>query len=167
MRNGFVVLQRGDGEPLSIGQMTQLVGREEWTDGAYCIYDQIMAPRLMSAVHAHASEDQVVFVLEGTVTCWVDGSEQDVRTGGCAVRPSGVPHAMWNATDEPARFLEITSPGERQQQYMFRLSSLIDSGAANAQTVGELAREFGISFYPEATEQLRARLELPVGGFWK
>lgn len=167
MSNGFVVVQRGEGEPLSIGQMTQLVGREEWTDGHYCIYDQMMAPQLLSAVHAHAREDQVVFVLEGAVTCWVDGTEQDVRAGGCAVRPSGVPHAMWNATDEPARFLEITSPGTRQQQYMARLSVLIDSGEANAETVGALAKEFGITFYPQETEELRARLGLPVGGFWK
>ena len=167
MGDGFVVLQRGEGEPQSIGQMTQLMGRGEWTAGAYCIHDQIMAGRLMSAVHVHARDDQVAWVLEGTLVCWVDGEEREVRAGGYALRRAGLAHAMWNATDTPARFLEITSPGERHQQYMTRLSGLIDSGDAKAETVGALAKEFGITFYPHETEQLHERLGLPVGGFWK
>jgi len=165
--DGFVVLQRGEGEPQSIGQMTQLMGREEWTAGAYCIHDQMMAPRLMSAVHAHARDDQVAWVLEGALVCWVDGVEREVQAGGYALRPAGLPHAMWNASEEPARFLEITSPGARHQHYMARLSALIDSGEANAATVGALATEFGITFYPDETERLHERLGLPVGGFWK
>ena len=167
MSNGPVVLQRGEGEPLSIGQMTVLVGREEWASGAYNVMDQIMAPRLLSAVHAHAAESQVAFVLDGTMSCWVDGHEFEVAKGGYALRPAGLPHSMWNATAEPVRFLEITSPAARFQDYMRRLSELIDAGGANAAAVATLAQEYEITFFPDQTERLSARLGMAVGGFWK
>jgi len=74
---------------------------------------------------------------------------------------------MWNATAEPLRFLEITSPATRFQEPVRRLSELIDSGAANAATVAALAEGYGLIFFPDRTEQLVARLGLAVGGFWK
>jgi mannose-6-phosphate isomerase-like protein (cupin superfamily) len=167
MHEGPVVVARGEGEPHSIGQMTLLVGRAEWTAGAYNVMDQITAPRLMSAVHSHAQEDQVAFVLEGTMTCWVAGHEVEVQAGGYVLRPAGLPHAMWNAGDTPIRFLEITNPGTSFEEYVRRLGALIDSGEASADTVGVLAHDFGITFFPTETEELSARLGLPVGGFWK
>ncbi len=167
LQDGPVVVQRGEGEPHSIGQMTLLVGRAEWTAGAYNVMDQIVAPRLMSAVHLHASEDQVAFVLEGTMTCWVAGQEAEVAAGGYVLRPAGIAHAMWNAGDTPIRFLEITNPGTSFQEYVCRLGALIDSGEASADTVAALAGDFGITFFPAETEELSARLGLAVGGFWK
>ena len=50
---------------------------------------------------------------------------------------------------------------------MRRLGALIDSGEANAGTVAALARDFGITFLPQETDELSARLGMPVGGFWK
>jgi mannose-6-phosphate isomerase-like protein (cupin superfamily) len=167
MHDGPVVVARGEGEPHSIGQMTLLVGRAEWTAGAYNVMDQIAAPRLMSAVHSHAQEDQVAFVLEGTMSCWVAGREVEVAAGGYVLRPAGIPHAMWNAGETPIRFLEITSPGTSFEEYVRRLGALIDSSEANADSVGVLARDFGITFFPAETEELSTRLGLPVGGFWK
>jgi len=162
-----LVVQRGEGEPISIGQMTALIGRAEWSAGAYNVMDQIMAPRLMSAVHTHAVEDQVAFVLEGTMVCWIDGRELEVRAGGYALRPAAIPHAMWNPAQEPVRFLEITSPATRFQEYVRALSALIDSGEASADTVAALASEYGMTFHPQQTGELSSRLGLPVGGFWK
>ena len=167
MSEAPVVLQRGEGEPISIGQMTMLLGREEWTSGAYNLMEQIVAPKLLSAVHSHALEDQVAFVLAGTMTCWVDGQEFEVEAGGYVLRPAGVPHSMWNATAEPLHFLEITSPATRFQEYVRRLSELIDSGGANPATVATLAEAYGMIFFPDQTELLVQRLGLAVGGFWK
>jgi mannose-6-phosphate isomerase-like protein (cupin superfamily) len=162
-----VVRQRGEGEPLAIGQMTFLIGRAEWCSGAYNLMGQVMAPRLLSAVHAHAVEDQVAFVLEGTLTCWVAGQQFEVAPGGYTLRPAGLPHSMWNATAEPVRFLEITSPAGRFQEYMGRLSALIDAGVADPATVAELAGDYEITFFPQETERLSAQLGMAVGGFWK
>ena len=34
----------------------------------------------------------------------------EATPGELVFKPRGVPHAFWNATDEPARFLEIIAP---------------------------------------------------------
>ena len=33
---------------------------------------------------------------------------------GMVAKPAGTPHAFWNASDEPARVLEIIAPGVRR-----------------------------------------------------
>src|ERR687896_764230 len=37
--------------------------------------------------------------------------EVEAPTGASLVKPRGIPHATWNAGAEPARVLEILSPG--------------------------------------------------------
>ena len=101
------------------------------------------------------------------MVCWIDGQELEVRAGGYALRPAAIAHAMWNPAEAPVRFLEITSPATRFQEYVRALSALIDSGEASADTVAALASEYGMTFHPRQTEELSARLGLPVGGFWK
>lgn len=162
------VVRRDAGEELSIGAYSGLVGRSEWTRGAYCILDQLVPAGLLTPVHSHAAEDQVVFVLEGSLTCWVDGDRETLAAGDYAVRPAGLPHSLWNATEQQARMLEITNPGERFQEYMGKVSDLIDHGEADADTIGALAGEYGISFHPELTAELTEELQLGTGGsFWK
>ena len=162
------VVQRDKGEPLSIGARTGIVGAAASLRGAYCVFDQLLGPKQLSPVHVHDVEDQVVWVLAGSMVVWVDGEEAEVREGGFALRPAGLPHAMWNVTDTHVHFLEITSPATRFEAYMRELSALIDSGASSAESVGELAGKNGIVFYPELTEQLLAGTDLTTaGGFWK
>jgi quercetin dioxygenase-like cupin family protein len=164
----LAITQVGEGEPLQIGTDTKLAGRSEWSGGAYCVMDQLVAPRSLVAAHSHELEDQAVWVLSGTLTLWVDGEQAAVAAGGFALRPAGLAHSMWNATADPVRILEITNPGENFQRYMRTLSELNARGEATPATVAELASANGISFFPELTNELAARTGLSTaGGFWK
>jgi mannose-6-phosphate isomerase-like protein (cupin superfamily) len=164
----LTVVQRGQGERLNIGSHTAVAGTADSLNGAYCVFDQRLEPQRIAAVHSHADEDQVAWVQSGTLTVWVDGDQEEVGAGGFALRPAGLPHAMWNATDEPVRFLEITSPATRFETYMRELSALIGRGESNPERVARLAGSYGIEFYPELTEQLVAETNLTTrGGFWK
>ena len=124
MSEGFVVVQRGEGESQSIGAMTQLMGREEWTEGAYCIHDQVMAPHLMSAVHAHARDDQVAWVLEGMVTCWVDGEEHDVHAGGYALRRAVRPRTL-HSLNAPLSAVDWVHPKSSSQNDAVRAAAIL------------------------------------------
>ncbi|MDX6653742.1 MAG: hypothetical protein QOH18_443 [Solirubrobacterales bacterium] len=164
----LVVVHRDEGEPLSIGAQTMVVAPGHLLGGAYCVLDQVFAPRQISPVHSHDVEDQVVWVLAGAMTVWVDGEQDELAAGGFALRPAGLPHAMWNHTEEPVRFLEITSPATRFEAYMRELSGLIDNGDSSPERVAALARRNGITFYPDLTEQLREGTDLTTdGAFWK
>ena len=151
----LIVIDSGDGIPLNVGTTTGLVGRAEWTDGAYSMMDQIVGPGKLVPVHSHELETQVVFVLRGTLTCWVDGRAGEVRKGAYALRPAGLPHSMWNATETDVRMLEITSPATRFEEYHQRLSDLLSSRTASPDDVVALAGGYGITFYPRLTEELR------------
>lgn len=80
-------------------------------DGSLAIVEHPIKPRsLASPVHTHANEDEYSFVIEGRVGFQLDGEVTVAGPGAFVVKPRNVPHAFWNAGDEPARVLELISP---------------------------------------------------------
>jgi uncharacterized cupin superfamily protein len=61
--------------------------------------------------HAHAREDEFVYVLEGEVVLRTDEGEQVLTAGTCAGFPAGTTngHHLINRSDRPARYLEVGS----------------------------------------------------------
>jgi quercetin dioxygenase-like cupin family protein len=168
MDRGLVVIEPSEAESLNVGARTLLMGSQSLTGGSYNLLDQEIPPGLLAAVHAHTHEDQAVFVLSGVLTIWVDGTERDVRPGSYAMRPAGIPHAMWNAGDTAVRMIEITSPAAGFEAYMRRISDLNSSGASSPEAIAKLAAEAGITFMPEATAEIAERTGTSAsGGFWK
>lgn len=95
-----------------------LVGAQR-TAGAAALVEHEVAPRSLAAPrHTHANEDEYTFVLAGELGFEV-GDETFVATAGDVVlKPRAVPHAMWNPTDEPARMLELITPGGFEQYFV-------------------------------------------------
>jgi Cupin domain len=52
------------------------------------------------------------------------GEVRYARPGDLVVKPRGIAHAFWNRTDEPARLLEIISPGGFER-YFAELAPLL------------------------------------------
>lgn len=67
-----------------------------------------MGPKLMGpAPHVHKDLDELMFVQEGTVSILVGDNVYEVEAGGWHLRPHGIVHTFWNATDKPARFVDM------------------------------------------------------------
>jgi len=69
-----------------------------------------LAPRAMSALrHAHAKQDEFVYVLEGTPTLYTDEGATRLSPGMCAGFRSGTgnAHHLVNETDQDVVYLEI------------------------------------------------------------
>jgi quercetin dioxygenase-like cupin family protein len=161
-------VQNRAGSPLSVGDETSIAGLAGWTGGAFNVLDQVLPPGLIVAPHRHEKEAQAAFVLSGTVGFWVDGEEVELGPGGYIHRPANVPHSLWNGGSEPARMLEITSPGDSFEIYIQAMSDLLDSGGANPDSVAELAGGYGVHFVPGPLADLCERHGVsPAGGFWK
>src|SRR5918994_2570225 len=83
------------------------VGAEQ-TDGALSLLEVTIPPRTLIKPHAHTREDEFSLVLSGPIGVRTgDDTEEDIPTGSWLVKPRGIPHAMWNVSEEPARVLEV------------------------------------------------------------
>lgn len=150
--------------PLAIAPETFLKARAAWTDGAICTTGSVLRPGAIVPAHVHDTDAQVTIVISGRIGTWVDGEADVLGPGGYAHRPAGLPHSIFNPFEEPARFLELTSPGERFERYMLALSDLHERGAASPETIGPLAAAAGISVVEVDLSHLLAEFGGREGG---
>jgi mannose-6-phosphate isomerase-like protein (cupin superfamily) len=61
--------------------------------------------------HVHELMDEFVYVLEGEMEIDFQGRTYRLTPGMCALLPHGIPHAMRNASQPPARALQVSIPG--------------------------------------------------------
>src|SRR5215510_9968764 len=80
--------------------------------GRLSLMEHPLAPRALgSPMHTHSHEDEYSYILDGQVGAQVGDEVIAAGPGDVIAKPSGIPHAFWNAGDEPARVLEIIAPG--------------------------------------------------------
>lgn len=61
----------------------------------------------ISPLHVHHQDEEIWYVLEGTLSFLLDGEEVAAPTGSCIIVPRGVAHAYRNLGPEPARYLIV------------------------------------------------------------
>ena len=65
------------------------------------------------ALHAHAGQDKVYYVLEGSGRFLLEGRELEMKAGDLLVAPEGVPHGVHNNSDERLLVLAVLAPSPR------------------------------------------------------
>jgi mannose-6-phosphate isomerase-like protein (cupin superfamily) len=86
--------------------------------------------------HAH-DEDDVFYVLEGTMSLFVGGAWIDAPRGTLVIAPGGEPHDFENRTAERAGMLNVSVPGDFEPEMKgiaawFRARADDESRTANA-----------------------------------
>lgn len=82
--------------------------RSSQTNKQFSCVESAVAPRQMGpAPHIHHDLDELMFVLEGTATVWVDGKAAQIEAGGWHFRPKQIIHTFWNGSDKPLRFIDM------------------------------------------------------------
>jgi quercetin dioxygenase-like cupin family protein len=109
-------------------------------------------PRTLVKPHNHTREDEYSLVLEGTVGVRVGDDVGEAGAGASLVKPRGVAHAMWNATGEPARILEILSPGGLER-YFEELAPVLRDKAPPSDYYA-LAERYGLVLQDDWIEEL-------------
>ncbi len=115
------------------------------TAGAVAFVVHPLAPRALgSPIHTHRREDEWSYVLAGEVGVRLGDRTFVARPGDLVLKPRGLPHAFWNAADEPARLLEVITPAGFEG-YFARLGGLLRPDAApDPGTAAAIAAEFGL-----------------------
>lgn len=94
-----------------------LVDSQDW-GGNLAVVEHLLAPHSIAApVHRHTKEDEFSLILEGRVWFQAGGEECVAETGDFVLKPRGEWHTFWNAADQPARMLELISPGGLEEAF--------------------------------------------------
>ncbi|RDB05969.1 cupin domain-containing protein [Runella aurantiaca] len=67
----------------------------------------IAAKTMGPSPHVHKELDEMMFVQEGTIHVLVGSEVYEVKAGGILFRPHGIVHTFWNASNQPARFMDM------------------------------------------------------------
>jgi mannose-6-phosphate isomerase-like protein (cupin superfamily) len=82
--------------------------RSEFTNGQMCCQEIYLGPKQAGPPpHLHKELDEVMRVIEGTVYVMVGDRVTEIHAGDWHVRPHGIVHTFWNASDEPALLADI------------------------------------------------------------
>jgi len=109
-------------------------------------------PGTLVKPHNHSREDEFTVVLDGTVMARVGDQVVEAGAGASLVKPRGTPHAMWNTGPEPARVLEVLSPGGLED-YFEELAPVLREHAPPA-TYDALAARYGLTIQNDWIEEL-------------
>lgn len=159
------VVRAGDAKTLLAGPLgADLLAGADRTGGTVSLLIHPIAPRALGApVHTHRHEDEWSFVLDGQVGVELDGTTLVAGPGDAILKPRGIPHAFWNAADEPARLLEVVTPAGFED-YFGRLGDLFRSGGqADPERLGAIAAEYGLEIDPASIPRLAEQHGLRLG----
>jgi quercetin dioxygenase-like cupin family protein len=77
--------------------------------------------------HSHSANEELVYVLEGTLRYTVGSETRDLKPGDSMATPRGVVHAFSNPHTVVARALVINTP-DIGAQYFLEVKAIIDAG---------------------------------------
>jgi quercetin dioxygenase-like cupin family protein len=152
-----LLVRPGEGHQLG-GSFDVLVRvRSEQTAGVMAVIEETLTAGAFITPHTHRN-DVWVHVLTGEVGVLVGEETAKAEAGAWALKPRNVLHAMWNAGSEPARIIEVLTPGgtERWFEEIAALPPGDEAGFRDA------CKRHGIAFFPDSpwTATLRERYGL-------
>ncbi len=146
---GVAVTAAGDGVviPGPTGQSMTVKVSGAASRGAYSLIEYSHAPGAPGPpAHLHREHEEAFYVLEGELTLEAGESSVTVRAGQAAVVPRGVIHRPSNASDQPVRFVFVSSPP--MDDFFAELGLLTERGGGrlNAGVLAELGRRYDTVF---------------------
>jgi quercetin dioxygenase-like cupin family protein len=137
-----------------------MVGGDE-SGGGFSLVEHPMPPRALAApLHRHSREDEYGFVLEGRVGAQLGDEVLYGQAGDLIFKPRDQWHTFWNASDQPARLLEIISPAGFERYF----EELVDlAEPPDPATVAAIAERYGLELDFGSTPALLEQHGLTFG----
>jgi mannose-6-phosphate isomerase-like protein (cupin superfamily) len=115
-RRAGIVLQPGEGRPYPMGRISALFKADgDETRAAYSVSEWWLEPHTQGpGPHSH-EEDDVFYVLEGTMTFLLGDRWVDAPRGAFVLAPGGMTHDFQNRSSSRAGVLNFSIPGEFEE----------------------------------------------------
>ena len=162
-----VVLSPDEGEMVQFGGLgVRFMIEGAQSGGNFALVEHPIEPRALAApMHTHQHEDEYTYVLEGEIGLQIGEELRLARPGDLVFKPRGVPHAFWNAADEPARALEIISPAGFER-YFAEIAPLLPpnrAGPPDEEAIGSVMAKYGLEMDMSSIPVLAERHGLASG----
>ena len=128
--------------------------------GSLVIDEWGLPPGQMIPPHTHAHEDERSYVLKGELTCFVGGEVVLAPTGSYVIKPRGIPHAFYNAGEEPVRVMELLTPGDSFEGYFDEYEEIASREMGDEEhkkARAELGKRYGITWHDDMVPEVEAR----------
>jgi quercetin dioxygenase-like cupin family protein len=154
------VVGPADGVSVDLGSLGVrfMIGGED-SGGGFSLVEHPMPPRGLAApMHRHSREDEYSYVLEGRLGAQLGDEVVFGEVGDLIFKPRDQWHTFWNASDEPARILEIISPAGFERFFAEVADPDLDPALR-----ASLPERYGIEFDLDSISGLLARHGLRFG----
>lgn len=147
------VLSSPDGsEVLNLGESTLVRRvRSDQTNGAFSVVEFVSQPGKGVGPHVHSEEDELVYLLEGTIEVTLADKTLTVEAGSCALLPKGIPHGYVNVGKKPSRLLAVLMPGALDN-FFAELDQELARDRDHEAAITVLCKRFGLSFLENASK---------------
>ena len=162
-----VVLSPDEGETVWLRKLgIRFMIEGDKTQDNFALVEHPIGPRALAApMHTHRHEDEYTYVLEGEIGVQIGEEVLVARPGDLVFKPRGVPHAFWNAAEQPARALEIISPAGFER-YFAELAPLFppaNQGPLDEEAVSAVREKYGLEMDMGSIPVLAERHGLVTG----
>jgi quercetin dioxygenase-like cupin family protein len=133
--------------------------------GSAAIVEHTVEPKSIGApMHKHSHEDEISYVLEGELSVIQDGIVQTASAGQYIIKPRGIFHTFWNATNSRIKFIEVITPGNFEY-YFAELAPFLEAGKPpQMDKVRETGAKYGLIVDPTGAEDIIKQYGLhPLG----
>lgn len=125
------------------GETMRILLNSEQTAGQLALLVGEIPPGSGTSLHRHQHEDELIYVLEGTLDLQL-GQEMATAVAGTAVfLPRGIPHASHNHSERMVKALAFITPGGFEN-YFTESFTLFAQGAMDKATMLTLAQKYGL-----------------------
>jgi quercetin dioxygenase-like cupin family protein len=134
------------GEALeSPGGSLTFMAKGERTAGAVTAFQSSAAPGHGPPLHLHRHEDELMYVLEGSLRFRLGETLHDAPAGSTAFLPRGVPHTWQSMGEKPARILVVFTPAAPGMERFFERAARLPESGRTADAFRDFADDAGMS----------------------
>jgi uncharacterized cupin superfamily protein len=105
-------LPRKDSKRLTTGELLGSLANLSQATGLtdLFVHHETLAPgHRSSPPHHHSQKEELVYVLEGTPSAWIDGEVKQLRPGDAVGFPAGVSHMIFNRGSAAAKLIVVST----------------------------------------------------------
>lgn len=135
------------------------------TGGVLGIVEHPIASGVLVPPHTHHREDELSYVVDGTIGVRIGDDEFQADRGAYVYKPRGLPHTFWNASGRAALLVELLWPPDFERFFVELGQAYADGGGApDPAKLGALATSYDLDFVMDWVPELEARLGVSMIG---